>query len=94
MRADKEREAGNGHDGTWVAHPDLVPVAREVFDRLMPGPNQLGVMRDDVHVTPGRPARSPRGRAHARRACAKTSASACNISRPGCAAAAPCRSTI
>ncbi|HEY1941747.1 MAG TPA: malate synthase A [Roseiarcus sp.] len=51
VRADKEREAGNGHDGTWVAHPDLVPVAREVFDRLMPGPNQLSVMRDDVTVT-------------------------------------------
>ena len=48
VRADKEREAGNGHDGTWVAHPDLVPVAMEVFDRLMPGPNQLAVMRDDV----------------------------------------------
>lgn len=41
VRADKEREAANGHDGTWVAHPDLVPVATEVFDRLMPGPNQL-----------------------------------------------------
>ncbi len=53
VRADKEREAGNGHDGTWVAHPDLVPVAREVFDRLMPGPNQLSVMRDDVKVTQG-----------------------------------------
>ncbi len=51
VRADKEREAGNGHDGTWVAHPDLVPVAKEVFDRLMPGPNQLAVMRDDVTVT-------------------------------------------
>ncbi|MGA2044227.1 MAG: malate synthase A [Roseiarcus sp.] len=51
VRADKEREAANGHDGTWVAHPDLVPVAREVFDRLMPGPNQLGVARDDVTVT-------------------------------------------
>ncbi len=38
VRADKEREAGNGHDGTWVAHPDLVPVAKEVFDRLMPRP--------------------------------------------------------
>ena len=36
VRADKEREAGNGHDGTWVAHPDLVPIAMEVFDRLMP----------------------------------------------------------
>lgn len=41
VRADKEREAGLGHDGTWVAHPALVPVAREVFDRLMPGPNQI-----------------------------------------------------
>ncbi len=51
VRADKEREAGNGHDGTWVAHPDLVPIAREVFDRLMPGPNQLDVTREDVHVT-------------------------------------------
>ncbi|HTW76577.1 MAG TPA: malate synthase A [Thermoplasmata archaeon] len=39
--ADKEREARAGHDGTWVAHPGLVPVAREVFDRFMPGPNQI-----------------------------------------------------
>ena len=50
VRADKEREAGNGHDGTWVAHPDLVPVAKEVFDRLMKTPNQLGVLREDVKV--------------------------------------------
>jgi malate synthase len=50
VRADKEREAGDGHDGTWVAHPDLVPVAMEVFDRLMPGPNQLSRERQDVHV--------------------------------------------
>jgi malate synthase len=51
VRADKEREAGNGHDGTWVAHPDLVPVAMEVFDRMMPEKNQLSKKRDDVHVT-------------------------------------------
>ncbi len=51
IRADKEREAGDGHDGTWVAHPDLVPVAMEVFDRLMPTPNQLGNLREDVKVT-------------------------------------------
>jgi malate synthase len=51
VRADKEREATNGHDGTWVAHPDLVPVAMEVFDRMMPGQNQLSKKRDDVHVT-------------------------------------------
>jgi malate synthase len=44
VRADKEREATLGHDGTWVAHPGLVGVAREVFDRLMPGPNQLSVI--------------------------------------------------
>ncbi len=51
VRADKEREAGDGHDGTWVAHPDLVPVAMEVFDRLMPGPNQTDRLRDDVAVS-------------------------------------------
>ena len=50
VRADKEREAGDGHDGTWVAHPALVPVAMEVFDRLMPSPNQLHRLRDDVTV--------------------------------------------
>ncbi|MCP4380789.1 MAG: malate synthase A [Hyphomicrobiales bacterium] len=49
VRADKEREAKNGHDGTWVAHPDLVPVAMEVFDKYMPGPNQLDKLREDVH---------------------------------------------
>ncbi|HXH02143.1 MAG TPA: malate synthase A [Candidatus Competibacteraceae bacterium] len=50
VRADKEREAGDGHDGTWVAHPGLVPVAMEVFDRFMPGPNQLDKLREDVQV--------------------------------------------
>jgi len=50
VRADKEREAGDGHDGTWVAHPDLVPVAMEVFDRLMKGPNQLDRLREDVVI--------------------------------------------
>lgn len=51
VRADKVREAGDGHDGTWVAHPGLVPLARAIFDEYMPGPNQLGVSRDDVQVT-------------------------------------------
>ena len=51
VRADKEREAGDGHDGTWVAHPALVPVAKEVFDRLMPTPNQVARTREDVVVT-------------------------------------------
>lgn len=48
VKADKEREAGDGHDGTWVAHPDLVPVAMEVFDRLMPSSNQVNRRRDDA----------------------------------------------
>lgn len=48
VKADKEREAGDGHDGTWVAHPALVPVAMEVFDRLMPQKNQVSRQRDDV----------------------------------------------
>jgi malate synthase len=50
VRADKEREAGDGHDGTWVAHPGLVPLAMEVFDRLMPTPNQLHKV-PDVTIT-------------------------------------------
>jgi malate synthase len=51
VRADKEREAGDGHDGTWVAHPGLVPVALEVFDRAMPQPNQIERARDDVQIS-------------------------------------------
>ncbi|MDX2095089.1 MAG: malate synthase A [Alphaproteobacteria bacterium] len=50
VRADKEREASNGHDGTWVAHPGLIPVAMEVFDRLMPAQNQRENLRPDVKV--------------------------------------------
>lgn len=51
VRADKEREAGDGHDGTWVAHPGLVPIAEEVFNAKMPGPNQWDVRRNDVKIT-------------------------------------------
>ena len=51
VRADKEREASDGHDGTWVAHPGLVPVAMEIFDRLMPGPNQIDKKLADYHAT-------------------------------------------
>ncbi len=51
VRADKLREATAGHDGTWVAHPALIPVAREVFDAYMPQPNQHEVLREDVTVT-------------------------------------------
>ena len=48
--ADKEREATDGFDGTWVAHPGLVPVAKAVFDRIMPQANQVHFKRDDVNV--------------------------------------------
>ena len=50
VRADKEREAKDGHDGTWVAHPGLVGIAREIFDKYMPTPNQIHRKRDDVDV--------------------------------------------
>ena len=50
VRADKEREASDGHDGTWVAHPDMVGLAMEVFDQLMPHPNQLDRLREDVSI--------------------------------------------
>jgi malate synthase len=49
--ADKEREASDGHDGTWVAHPGLVPVALQAFNRHLPGPNQIARQREDVRVT-------------------------------------------
>jgi malate synthase len=52
VRADKEREANDGHDGTWVAHPALVPLAKEIFDKVMIGPNQLDNKRSDVNVAP------------------------------------------
>ncbi len=51
VRQDKLREVREGHDGTWVAHPGLVPIAMEVFDTHMPQPNQRDRQRDDVHVT-------------------------------------------
>lgn len=51
VRQDKLREVKAGHDGTWVAHPGLIPVAREVFDAHMKTPNQIYAKREDVHVT-------------------------------------------
>ncbi len=52
VRADKLREVKAGHDGTWVAHPGLLPLAREIFDQHMPGPNQISRLRPEVNVTP------------------------------------------
>jgi malate synthase len=52
VRQDKTRESGDGFDGSWVAHPDLVPLCQEVFDAVLgEQPNQLGKLRDDVHVS-------------------------------------------
>jgi malate synthase len=52
VRDDKTRESGDGFDGSWVAHPDLVPLCKEVFDGVLgASPNQLAKQRDDVHVT-------------------------------------------
>jgi malate synthase len=51
VRQDKLREVTDGCDGTWVAHPGLVPIAKEVFDKHMPKPNQYGKQRPDVNVT-------------------------------------------
>jgi malate synthase len=50
VRADKEREANDGHDGTWVAHPGLVALAQEAFDKVMTTPNQIAKQRPDVNM--------------------------------------------
>src|SRR3984885_4239971 len=61
VRADKEREASDGHDGTWVAHPGLVPVALEVFDRVMPRANQIEKQLPEFHATAEDLLRVPEG---------------------------------
>lgn len=52
VRQDKLREVKAGHDGTWVAHPGLIPLAKAIFDEHMPTPNQIHVKRPEVRVTP------------------------------------------
>ena len=61
VRADKLREAHAGHDGTWIAHPGLAPTALAAFDSVMSGPNQLGVKRLDVNVSPADLLQAPTG---------------------------------
>ncbi|HEV7766790.1 MAG TPA: malate synthase A [Thermoanaerobaculia bacterium] len=61
VEADKLREVRAGHDGTWVAHPGLVGVAKRIFDEHMPGPNQLDRSRDDVNITRDDLLRLPEG---------------------------------
>jgi malate synthase len=63
VRQDKRREATDGHDGTWVAHPGLVKIAREEFDRVLGNkPNQITRLRDDVQVTPAQLIEVPAGK--------------------------------
>jgi malate synthase len=61
VRKDKEREVKAGHDGTWVAHPGLVPLARQVFDEWMKEPNQLSNLREDVKASPNDLLKVPSG---------------------------------
>jgi malate synthase len=61
VRADKRREAADGHDGTWVAHPGLVAAAAAEFDAVMPGLNQIHRLRNDVTVTADDLLRVPAG---------------------------------
>ena len=61
VRLDKLREVRAGHDGTWVAHPGLIPVAREVFDLYMPTPNQIDVKRQDTQISAADLLAVPRG---------------------------------
>ena len=78
VAADKKREAGDGFDGTWVAHPDLIPTARAEFDAVLGDrPNQVDRQRDDVDGDGRRAARrAHRPAGHGGRACAATSRSA------------------
>jgi malate synthase len=61
VREDKHREANDGHDGTWVAHPGLVAIALEEFDAAMPNANQVDNLREDVNVTAEDLLRVPEG---------------------------------
>jgi malate synthase len=61
VRLDKEREAKNGHDGTWVAHPGLVPIALEVFNKFMPEKNQIHNKRNDLKITESQLIEQPKG---------------------------------
>ena len=93
VRADKRREVSDGHDGTWVAHPRLVAIAKEVFDREMPLPNQIACKRQDIEVGAAdllTVLREPLPR----RVYGRTSMSGSATSRPGCAVPVVCRFTI
>jgi malate synthase len=62
VRLDKLREVKVGHDGTWVAHPGLVAIAKQVFDEYMMTPNQIHVRREDVRITQDDLLKLPQGK--------------------------------
>jgi malate synthase len=92
VRQDKLREVQAGHDGTWVAHPGLVPLAKEVFDVHMKDANQIGRRREDVRVTAKDLLMLPRGTSQ-RQDCAGILTLGCSIWRRGCADRGVSRST-
>ncbi len=96
VRDDKTRESADGFDGSWVAHPDLVPLCKEVFDAALGArPNQLDRLREEVSVTGAGPARGrqdPAARSP-RPGCATTSAWRCSTWPTGSAATGPWRSS-
>lgn len=61
VRADKEREVSDGHDGTWVAHPGLVPIAKQIFDAKMPQAHQIHRLREDVSISASDLLKVPQG---------------------------------
>ncbi len=61
VKADKEREVKNGHDGTWVAHPGMVDLALKVFNENMPTPNQMHIKRNELHITEKQLLELPKG---------------------------------
>jgi malate synthase len=61
VKADKEREVKNGHDGTWVAHPGLVSLAMKVFDENMPTKNQMHIKRSELNITEAQLLELPKG---------------------------------
>ena len=96
VREDKQREAGDGFDGTWVAHPDLVPVALEEFDRVLgERPNQLGRQREDVSANAADllDVASTARRGHRRGTPQRHQRRRSSTSRHGCAGPARPRST-
>ena len=62
VRADKEREVKNGHDGTWVAHPGLVPVAKQIFDEFMPSKNQIDKKFEEYQISEENLIEIPKGK--------------------------------